>query len=147
MVRKFFIGFKGKNNSSCMLVERLTKDGCFLTNSFQGVKQDIEKLEQKADVVYMFGIDNQLVDEVRIEQSARRENDILYSTLDLKQISQQLESVGIKNHIVDKPTNYLCNEAYWHALKKFRGKVVFIHIPSIRNFDEDFAKKIERAIV
>lgn len=141
-----FIGFKGKNNSSCMLVERLTKEGYFLTNSFQGVKMDIENIEQEADVVYMFGIDKQLKDEVRIEKSARREDDTLYSVLDLKQISQSLESVGIKNHIVDNPTNYLCNAAYWYALKKFSGKVVFIHIPSIRNFSEDFAEKIERAI-
>ena len=84
----------------------------------------------------MFGCDKNLKDSVRIERFAQKNGDIIASELDLVKISDKLGAAGIKNFISDIPGHYLCNEAYWSALKKFNNKAVFIHIPTLKNIDE-----------
>jgi len=129
------IGFKGKNNASCILVKAISTDSYLLTNSFAGLKKDIELLNDTYDCVMLFGIDKNLNDSVRIEKVAEKETKE-YSVLDLKAISAQLDTVGIANYLSDKPTYYLCNEAYWYLLRKFNGNAVLVHIPSIKNINE-----------
>ena len=53
--------------------------------------------------------------------------------LDTADISKRLAEAGIKSVISDTPTQYLCNEAYWCLLEKYRGRAVLIHIPTMRN--------------
>ena len=57
MSRKLYIGFKGKNNASCILVQSISKNHYLLTNSFGGLKKDIELLGDSSDCIIMFGID------------------------------------------------------------------------------------------
>lgn len=65
--------------------------------------------------------------------------------MNLESISVCLNSVGISNYISNSPTHYLCNEAYWYLLHKFKGKVVLIHIPSIKNINACFIEKMKQA--
>lgn len=146
MEQRLYIGFKGKNNASSTLVERLSEFPYLLTNSFGGVKRDIEYLADYYDSVLMFGVDKNLKNSVRIERVAERERIRLYSELDLEDISKRLTTVGVRNSISDIPTNYLCNEAYWFFLQKFRGKVVFIHIPTTKHIDDSFFEKMKVAL-
>lgn len=81
---------------------------------------------------YTFWYRQNLVDTVRIEKVAEKGTKE-YSSLDLENISAQLDTVGISNCLFDKPTHYLCNAAYWYLLRKFNGNVVLVHIPSIKN--------------
>lgn len=143
---KAFIGFKGKNNASCLLVQELTDTGYFLTNSFEGLKRDIELIPIDPKTVYMFGIDKHLNHEVRIEKSAVKDGRKRYSALDLPQIADKFKAVELNCSIVNEPTHSLCNEAYWLALEKFCGNVVFIHIPSIKNFNPELGYKIKTAL-
>ena len=129
------IGFKGKNNASCILVKSISADSYLLTNSFEGLKKDIDLLSRSYDSVILFGIDKNLIDTVRIEKVAEKETKE-FSALNLDAISAQLDTVGISSYLSDKPTHYLCNEAYWYLLRKFNGRVVLIHIPSIKNINE-----------
>lgn len=145
MNRKLYIGFKGKNNASCILAQSFSGNSYLLTNSFGGLKRDIDRLDGSYDYVIMFGIDKNLKNTVRIEQTAERGTKE-FSCLDLEELSERLNAVGIENSLSDTPTRYLCNEAYWHALKKFNGKAVFIHIPSIKNINESFIEKIKLAL-
>ena len=64
----------------------------------------------------------------------------------MENISGSLEKAGIENSISDTPGHYLCNEAYWYALRKFNGKVVFIHIPTIKNIDDSFIDKMKKFV-
>ena len=138
-------GFKGKNNSSGKLVQAISEnDLLLLTNSFDGVKNDIEGINGDFDFLIMFGCDKNLKDSVRIERFAQKNGDIIASELDLVKISDKLGAAGIKNFISDIPGHYLCNEAYWSALKKFNNKAVFIHIPTLKNIDDDFIKKMKK---
>ena len=137
-------GFKGKNNSSGNLVQTISQNYKLLTNSFDGVKKDIEEISDDFDFVIMFGCDKNLKDSVRIERFAEKNGEKITSALDLENISKRLGNVGIKNIISDVTGAYLCNEAYWSALKKFNNKAVFIHIPTFKNIDDDFIKRMKK---
>lgn len=83
MNQMLHIGFKGKNNASCILVKSISTDSYLLTNSFEGLKRDIENLDYSYDCVILFGIDKNLVNAVRIEKAAEKETKE-YSLLILK---------------------------------------------------------------
>ena len=76
---KLFVGFKGKNNSSAILVSALSAQSCLLTNSFEGLRKDIEDLPPDYDEVWLFGVDKGLETSVRIERVAEKDG-ILCST-------------------------------------------------------------------
>ena len=143
---ELYIGFKGKNNASFALVNHLSEHPFLLTNSFDGVKRDIECLPDYYDSVLMFGVDKNLKNTVRIERVAEREGIRLYSDLDLRHISKCLDAAGVANSISDTPTKYLCNEAYWFSLQKYKGKAVLIHIPTTKNISVDFLEKVKEAL-
>ena len=42
MSKKLFVGFKGKNNLSAILVSALSSQQYYLTNSFEGLRKDIK---------------------------------------------------------------------------------------------------------
>ena len=139
-------GFKGKNNSSANLVQAISENYRLLTNSFDGLKKDIEEIDDNPEFLIMFGCNKNLKDSVRIERFAEKNGEKIASGIALENISGSLEKAGIKNCISDTPSHYLCNEAYWHALRKFNGKVVFIHIPTIKNIDDSFIDKMKKFV-
>ena len=152
--KSLFVGFKGKQNSSGLLVTELSKslswsdasdsdNFCLLTNSFPGVKRGIDSIPGTYEQVIMFGCDKRLKSCVRIERFAERNGIKLETNLNLELLSRRLGEGGIENVISETPTHYLCNEAYWYALQKFEGKVVFIHIPTLKNIEENFISKMK----
>ena len=143
MRKLLFTGFKGKNNASAAVVAALPGAHCLLTNSFGGVKRDIEALPNDCECVIMFGVDKTLKDSVRLEKAAESGGVRLTSFLNLDAWKAFLEAEGLKAEISATPTHYLCNEAYFHALKKFGGKAVFIHIPTLKYTDASFIEKIK----
>lgn len=143
MGKVLYIGFKGKNNVSGRLAESLSPDHLLLTNSFEGLKRDIDSIDKEHDCAVMFGVDKNLVSTVRIELSAVRDDKKYYSELRSDELAAALNAAGIKTVISDDPKNCLCNEAYWNALSRFEGRAIFIHIPTIRNADEAFLSKMK----
>ena len=146
MDKVLFTGFKGKHNSSGLLAERLSPAHILITNSFKGLKKDIDSIKEDYDYVVMFGVDKTLTSEVRIERKASRDGRELSSSLDPENIREALKAAGIEPVISDKPSAYLCNEAYWHVLDKFSGRAVFIHIPTVKHADEIFMDKMKAAL-
>ena len=55
-----YTGFKGKNNTSYQLAEQFHGSKLFLTNSFSGIKKDIDNIQETYDMVFMFGVDKTL---------------------------------------------------------------------------------------
>lgn len=146
MSRKLFVGFKGKNNASGRLVQSLSPDHCLLTNSFGGIKKDIGSFPSRYDIVYLFGVDKNLEKSFRIERFAEKDGIRYSSALDLENLADRLSLAGISTVISERPTGYLCNEAYGQLLEKFHGNAVLIHIPTIRHFDEHWIANICRAL-
>ena len=141
-----FAGFKGRNNASGRLAEELSRKPLLLTNSYNGLKRDIDSLKEDHDLVVLFGVDRNLTSNVRIEKSAVKDGTKRYSNLDLNKIFDALNAAGIEPLISDRPKDCLCNEAYWNALEKFSGRAVFIHIPTVKHADEVFFDKMKTAM-
>lgn len=140
------IGFKGKNNLSGELVKAPGRDYCLLTNSFGGVKKDIDAIDAAYDSVILFGVDKNLAGTVRIERTAEKDGIRCSSRLDLERMTDGFREAGLEAKVSETPTAYLCNEAYWHLLRKFSGRAVLIHIPTMKNADEFFVVKVQRAL-
>ena len=121
--------FYGKYNASNMLVDMidLEVDKLILTNSFVKLEQQLNSiLLEEYDLILMLGINKFLKDEIRLEQTAKLDN-IINTCLDINYISKLCNGF-IKTSINNVPTRYLCNSAYYHALKRNK-KTLFIHIP------------------
>ena len=140
-MKTLFIGFRGKHNTSAMLVHQLSKDPFLLTNSFAGLERDILSIAEDYDSVYMFGVDKSLKDAVRIEQCAMFQGAWTSSSYDIQTLSQQMMQYKIHHSISDTPTQYLCNAAYYYMLCKNRN-TVFIHIPSIKGMDDVLVEQL-----
>ena len=146
MNKTLLIGFKGKNNLSGVMVKELGQDYCLLTNSFGGVKKDIDAIDAAYDSVILFGVDKNLAGTVRIERTAEKDGIRYSSALDPDRIAEGFREAGLEAKASEAPTAYLCNEAYWHLLRKFSGRAVLIHIPTMKNADEFFTAKVKRTL-
>ncbi len=73
---RLYVGFKGKGNSSNKIVSSIIGEKLFLTNSFDGLKRDIENISKSYESIYMFGLDKSLKGTVRIESAASCKYDI-----------------------------------------------------------------------
>ena len=140
------IGFKGKNNLSGELVKAPGREYCLLTNSFGGLKKDIDAIDAAYDSVVLFGVDKNLAGTVRIERTAEKDGIRCSSALDLEKMTDGFREDGLEAKVSETPTAYLCNEAYWHLLRKFSRRAVLIHIPTMKNADEFFTAKVQRAL-
>ena len=145
MHKVLLIGFKGKNNSSSMLVECLSSEYVLLTNSFEGLKRDIDSINADYDCILMFGVDKALSSSVRIEKCAEKTGEKISSVMDPGKLVEALKQAGVKSYVSEEPTAYLCNEAYWHVLRKFSGRAVFIHIPTVKYVNEQFLESMKLA--
>ena len=145
-MKNLFVGFKGQYNALSILVKALSENNYLLTNSFIGVKRNIEAIDAHFDMIYMFGIDKKLKDRVRIDQVAERDGVRVSTNIDIEYLNHRMYSNGLESYISDNPTHYLCNEAYWYALKKSGGKAVFIHIPPMKYMNEEFIERFKKAL-
>ncbi len=145
-MQALYVAFKGDGNSSNKIVRSLSGDKLFLTNSYNGLKKDIDHINGTYDVVYMFGLDKRLKGNVRIDCVAQRGEVCLYSDVDMNSIALALNKSGISSYIGNTPTQSLCNEAYWHMLKKCNCHVVFFHVPSIKYITDSFIDKVRTVL-
>ena len=146
MNNTLLIGFKGKNNLSGELVKEPGRDYCLLTNSFSGLRKDIDAIGTAYGSVILFGVDKDLDDAVKIERTAEKDGIRRSSALDPDSLAEGFRKAGLEAKVSDIPTAYLCNEAYWHLLRKFSGRAVLIHIPTMKNADEHFIRKVRQAL-
>ena len=140
-----FVGFRGKNNASGLLAEQLSSDHLLLTNSFAGLKKDLDSVSKEYEYIMMFGVDKTLTSSVRIEKVASVASQKLVSVFDLNSLERAMNDAGIPALLSETPTTYLCNEAYWYALDKYSGRAVFIHIPTIKHLDDTFFERMKFA--
>ena len=145
-MRILYVGFKGKSNTSFQLVSALDGERLFLTNSFDGVERDIEAMKPVYDAVIMFGLDKNLVDSVRIEKKAEFQGNAMSTECAVDQIAEVFNHNKINCVISERPTHYLCNDAYYRMLQKVNGKAIFIHIPGCRHMTDELMEGIIRSL-
>lgn len=135
-MKNLYIGFRGRNNSSFLLVSAIPGDKYFLTNSFSGIQRDLAAIQKGYDAVWMFGLDKTLLNAVRIEACAEETGHILRTGADITALSRRLDSQSVPFSVSTRPTRYLCNAAYYHMLQKMACPVLLIHIPSRKNMTD-----------
>lgn len=138
-----YVAFKGNGNSSNKIVRSLSGEKLFLTNSYNGLKKEIDLINGTYDFICMFGLDKRLKGTVRIDCAAQKGGTCLYSVMDNDSIAMKLNKAGITANLGITPAPSLCNEAYWHMLKKFHRHATFFHVPSIKYITEDFVEAIK----
>ena len=146
MSNTLLLGFKGKNNLSGLLVKQLGGDSCLLTNSFSGLKKDIDAIGTGYDCAILFGTDKNLAGTVRIEGAAEKEGVRRFPATDPGKAAASFREAGLAVRVSYVPTAWLCNEAYWHLLGKFSGRALLIHIPTVKNTDGFFPSKVQAAL-
>ena len=93
-----------------------------------------------------FGVDKGLETSVRIERVAEKDGILCSTALDPEDLAARFLGVGPKATVASHPTEYLCNEAYWHLLGKYAGNAVLIHIPTIKHFDAEWIWKVKNCL-
>jgi len=144
-VRILYTGFKGNGNSSCRLSDFFEGDKLLLTNSFGGLRRDIEGVAKEYGAAFMFGLDKHLKESVRIEVCAQKDGKRLQTALDFSSAAAAFKAEGLNCLVSASPTNYLCNDAYFNMLEKLNGRALFFHIPPVRYMTEDMYKAAVRA--
>ncbi|MBQ8382346.1 MAG: hypothetical protein IJX47_03975 [Clostridia bacterium] len=139
--------FKGEHNSSYQLIKDIECDKLLLTNSFDGLEEDIEEFEcEEYSAVIMFGLDTKLKDRIRIDVRAQTEFGTKDTVWDVSAMSEMLDICGVPNYISKRPTKYLCNYAYYLMLTRMCGRAVFIHVPPEKYITDEIKNKIVSAI-
>lgn len=136
-----FTGFKGTHNTSFQLVSYIGKEAFYLTNSVQGLKRDIESIDQIFDMVIMFGVDKSLAHTIRIETCAENNGEIVYTDFQIDSLECICRKKSVPYTISYKPAGYLCNTAYYCMLQK-NPNTVFIHIPSLKGMSPTLFEKL-----
>ena len=136
-----YTAFKGTYNASFQLVSQLSGYKLFLTNSFQGLEKDISLIDMEYDTVYMFGIDKNLRNSIKVETCANYNGELVTTSFDIVTLEKAIKDLGISCIVSNKPSAYLCNAAYYYMLKKNRN-TVFIHIPSIKGMNNSLMNKL-----
>ena len=121
-----YAGFKGRHNSSCQIVSRLPGERRLLTNSFGGLRREIDSISRLYDAVYLFGLDKSLCGSVRIEACAEEAGHILYTSADVLELAHKFAVLGIPCAVSRQPSGYLCNAAYYALLEKMPCPVLLV---------------------
>lgn len=138
-------GFKGNTNSAKLIVDKIESkyisEKLYLANSFQTSKKQLEcKLEsQEYDLVIAFG-QKPKVKSINLEERACINDHQFTSNFQYDKLEKILNSNGFTVNISKNAGNYLCNHIFYIGLmfinkNKLNTKMIFIHIPSIKNID------------
>lgn len=146
-MRILYTGFKGRNNSSYRLLSKISGEKLYLTNSFDGLKKDIDDNSGTYDLVVMFGLDKDLKNSVRIETVAEYNGIGKTTKVNVEKIIQCMNENELECVVSCVPTKYLCNTAYFYMLQKTERKAIFIHIPSLKNMSEDMLENLSDCMV
>lgn len=127
-----YTGFRGENNASCQLVELINpNDKVLLTNSFEGIKKDLDNISLESyDLIIMFGINKNLKDKLIIEINSNLNLEHLNTKVNYDKLKSTISNNDIEVDLNFKPKKYLCNYAYHNALLRNKNSI-FIHIPGI----------------
>ena len=151
MKRILFTGFNGNNNSSKVLLDNLrinnNVDVLYLDNDFIiSEKQLIEKIKNNVyDIIFSLG-QKPRVKSIYIEIIARNEFERLETNYNYNELKNYLEKC-FKIKVSENARKYLCNNIYYKGLKyiydnKLKSKMIFIHIPYLKNIDTKYFSNI-----
>ena len=131
-----FTGFNGYNNTSKVIIDRIDNDKILFNNSYEEIDKELSNINIEAyDLITMLGLRNNLKKSIRLEINSLLNNELVTTNINVHQVKKYFEENDISCIVNDKPTNYLCNYAYYQVLKRNK-EAIFIHIPELKNIKE-----------
>lgn len=136
-------GGKGDLSTTETLLDKVSID-CdkfLFTNDFDSIKEEVAELILKDyDYIIMFG-QKPVIKNLSVEIECFFNNEYEYTNFPLRMILNPLKKYNIDYEVKESPGNSYCNFAYYQVLKqveshKLKTKVIFIHVPHLKNFVE-----------
>lgn len=137
-------GFKqtrfDKSSSKVFLEQIRPHDKHLFSNNYDQINKEVKLLQlENYDYVYMFG-QKPIIKRLTIEIDAKKDN-TLSTNYPIDYLIKALTSNNISYRLSHNPGNSYCNHAYYKVLEfikenNLKTKVIFIHIPYIKNFVE-----------
>lgn len=145
-MKVLFTGFKGYNNSSNVVVKKITDkigtDILLFNNSYEKIDKQLTKINiEDYDFILMLGLRNNLRKSIRLEVNSYLDNELLTTNISYEKIIKYFTDNRVNCLINFEATNYLCNYAYYKILKRNKN-TIFIHLPSLTNI-KDLDKLID----
>ena len=139
---KLLTAFTG--TSSELLIKEVTKcDTLFLTND--KIKNSANLIEllsnKKYEYVIALGQRPNIKNKVHIETTARKGEFSIRTKCNCEKLRELFINNGVDAKISHNAGTSFCNEIYWNGLKyidenKLDTKMVFIHVPFMKNIEE-----------
>lgn len=142
-MKTLFVAFKGINNSSRLVLSKLNVENkLYLENNRIVLCKQISNILVKNtyDRIIILGQRPLLKNKVSLELKAYKEKQEIETNYDLTNIYDTLKCHDIIFKISTNPGTSFCNCAYFHTLSLIKNfnlhtKIIFIHIPYIKNFE------------
>ncbi|MBQ8842107.1 MAG: hypothetical protein IJZ65_05700 [Ruminiclostridium sp.] len=132
-------GFDGKNNSARIVTEKISFpcDKLILPNDREKSAEMLLKTikEKNASCVVVLGQKPLIKDKIAVEPTAKKDGDMLHTTMDCTVTKEIIERYGCKAYISKGCGNSYCNSIYYECLKSGIN-CIFLHIPSVDNISD-----------
>ena len=128
-----YTGFKGKNNASCQLIELIDpSDKILLTNSFEGIKRDLDNISLELyDLIIMFGINKKLKDKLIIEVNSCLNLEYLSTKVNYEQLKMEIHDNDINVDLNFEPTIFILSKITF--LNSLFPAIIFSSTISLNN--------------
>ena len=131
-----FTGFNGFNNTSKVIIDKINNDKLLFNNSYKEIdNQLVNSNVEEYDLIIMLGLRSNLKKSIRVEINSMLNDELLATNLNYCNVKRYFNDNGISCIVNDKPTNYLCNYAYYKVLQKNKN-TIFIHVPKLKNIKD-----------
>ena len=131
-----FTGFNGFNNTSKVIIDKINNDKLLFNNSYKEIdNQLVNSNVEEYDLIIMLGLKSNLKRSIRLEVNSFLNDELVTTNISYCNVKKYFNDNGISCIVNDKPTNYLCNYAYYKVLQKNKN-TIFIHVPKLKNIKD-----------
>ena len=131
-----FTGFNGFNNTSKVIIDKINNDKLLFNNSYKEIDNQLVNINvEDYELILMLGLRSNLKRSIRLEVNSLLNDELVTTNLSYCNVKKYFNDNGISCIVNDKPTNYLCNYAYYKVLQKNKN-AIFIHVPKLKNIKD-----------
>ena len=131
-----FTGFKGFNNTSKVIIDKINNDKLLFNNSYKEIDNQLVNINvEEYDLIIMLGLKSNLKRSIRLEVNSFLNDELVTTNISYCNVKKYFIDNDISCIVNDKPTNYLCNYAYHKVLKRNKN-TIFIHVSELKNIKD-----------
>ena len=114
-----FTGFNGFNNTSKVIIDKINNDKLLFNNSYKEIDNQLVNINvEDYELIIMLGLRGNLKRSIRLEVNSLLNDELVTTNINYCNVKKYFNDNDISCIVNDKPTNYLCNYAYYKEIKK-----------------------------